>query len=562
MFRSRFQFTSVCLGLAIFHAGGLFAQQRAPTNNDLPRDEEHPDASETTSKPNLPAGTTFDDASDILFGTGHAPVSPGAPTIEELRRLLPAEPGASPPSAIPAPLTQADGRLAELARKVAPAVVSLRVWDGLGNELARGSGCFINSRGAILTDMQLVHPEFASRIEYITVSTGTGTPHRITGYHTRDLDTGLTVLQSDAASSSSLPFRREFDFLKERQVSIVAIHGERDLSLADAVVKADESRSGSGWLNLRGKDSPGEPGSPVIDSEGRVVALVSMRVPQGEWFNFGIRLDAVAASLAPDAEALPLPLARLAQGDRRPLAQDPRFLQAFRTLAEGNALPATSQFVILLKSHPRSAELWALLGLAFAKSGAKEEALNCNRKAVALDPRVGQYWYQLAVSHLADSAGKPNPAAREALEKTVEQRPADKLAWLLLAEQQLLSENYSAAEKALSEVAKLEPDLARASFLLGYTKGRQRDYTAAEEAMLRCVQLDRKHTRAWFYLALLYTKQKRFPQAVAAYETIVDVDPVHPSAWRNLALLHRKLGRETAATRAFERHQRSGAARR
>lgn len=506
------------------------------------------------SEPELPA----DQTTDVLFGGGALVDSAGAPTAVELQGMDPSQSLSVPPLTASAPDSAQSRQLVELARKVAPAVVSLRAWDGSGNELARGSGWFVDSRGRIATDMQLVHPDFAGRIEYITASTGSGTAHRVTGYWTQDLETGITLLQSDATSAPSLPLRTGADFSEEKPVSVVALHEERDLSLADAVAQTDETRAGEGWLNVRGQDSPGEPGSPLIDASGRVVAMVSMRVPQGKWFNFATRVEKLSDLLQQKADGAPLPLAALARRTNPSVAQDSRFLRAFQLLADGDALRATPRLLTLLKSHPRSAEVWALLGLAYAKLGAKEEALNCNRKAVALDSRVGQYWYQLAISYLSGSGAKPNPAAREALDKAVEQRPGDRIAWLLLAEQEILRADYLSAEKALAEVAKLEPDYAPASFLLGYAKGRQGDYAAAEEAMRRCLQLNRKHPRASFYLALLYTKQKRFAEAVKAYEETVRIEPKHPSAWRNLALLQRKLGHDTAAGVAFQRHQRLG----
>lgn len=451
-------------------------------------------------------------------------------------------------------------RLLAVARKVAPAVVFLRTWDGHGNELASGCGFFLNERGMILTDIQLVHPEFADEIEYISVGTGRGAYHRITGFWTQDAKSGLTVLQSDATDTPYLVCQTGGDFTVEQPVSIVALQPDRGLSLADATVKADATKVGDGWLNLRGEDSPGEPGSPVIDAEGRIIAVVSMRVPQGKWFNFGLRVDPVVEVLEKiPMAAVPMPLARLARTSQ-PIAQDERFLDAFRALYAGQTARGISQLFLLLKTYPRSAEIWALLSLAYARLGAQEEALNCSRKAVALDPRVGQFWQQLALSQVRDSQGKPNQAALEALARTVEEQPADKMAWLLLAEQQLLAGQYPAAEKALIEVIKLESDYAPAAYLLGYTKARQGDLAAAENALLRCLKLDSRHVRARFYLALLYAKQGRIAEAARAYQHIVEIQPTHPSAWRNLALMERKLGHDTAAQQAITRHLQLGQA--
>ncbi len=513
-----------------------------------------PPATGGSALPALPEEPGFDSAVDALFGGKKIADEPGVPTPEELQHLIYPDGVArlTPPSK-PEPPEE----LISLGRKVAPAVLSLKAWDAHGNELARGCGFFIDARGAILTDMQVIHPDFAAQVEYISVSTGTGSPHRVTGYWSQDLETGLTVLQSDATNSPFLTLKPGVDFTQEQPVGIVALN-ERGLSLADATVRADQTQAGAGWLNLRGEDSPGEPGSPVLNKEGRVVAMVSMRVAQGKWFSFGIRTDAIVGAMKAFAAA-PQPLARLARGIARPIGEDPRFIEAFQLVYDGSFIRGTSRLLVLLKTYPRSAEVWGLMGLACAKRGAREDAIACNRKAVALNPSVAQFWYQLAVAQL-DGRATPNAAAREALEKTVEQRPADELAWMLLAEQQVLAEKYPEAEKSLIEVMKLEPDFTPASFLYGYAKGRQHDYAGAEAAMRRCVQLDRKHTRAWFYLALLFSKQERYDEAVRAYEEVVRLQPDHPSGWRNLALLYRKLHRDTAAQAAFAQHQRLGLA--
>jgi tetratricopeptide (TPR) repeat protein len=494
-----------------------------------------------SDSPSVHQNTLFDQAKQVSPQWGPAPSLADPPSLSD-SEVGPKDRDAA--SAKP---------LLEMARKVAPAVVSLRSWDAHGNELARGCGAFIGDGGVILTDMAVVHPNFAERIEYVSVATGSGKVYRIEGYWTLDPATGLTVLQSDARDVPFVLMQPAVNLSQEKEVSIVALHEEHGLTLADAILKTDESAVGSGWLTLRGDDSPGEPGSPVFDIEGKIVAIVSMRVPQGKWFNFGVRVDAVAKVLEKVKGERPARLADIASVRFPPVQQDQRFIDAFRALSEGSTKRATSQLVKLLKPYPRSAELWALLGLCFSKLGAKEEALSCNRRAVALDPTIGQAWLQLAVNQVGPVA---DPGAREALEIAVMESPADRVSWMLLAEQQILDKQFVPAERSLVEVLKIEPDYPPASYLLGYAKVQQKDYAAAQAALERCVQLDRKHVQGWFYLGLLHAKRGRYTDAISAYRRVVEIQPEHPNAWRNLALMYRRLGHEADAMNAFQRHQR------
>jgi tetratricopeptide (TPR) repeat protein len=490
---------------------------------------------------------------------------PGAPedapelVTPELRQMIDAaleEPlmGAAPDARPPA--QPIDPKLLALATQTAGRVVGLRVWDGYGEELARGCGCFVTARGDVLTDLSLVRPSHARRIEYITVLTGSGERHRVTGFRWQDERSGLAILTTDATDTPFLTLQTRSDFSRQRPVRILALHEQRGVILADAVAFADASRSGEGWLNLRGDDSPGEPGSPVIDDRGEAVGLVALRVPARQWVNFGISLAAVAGDIEAALKLPERPLARLDATSGQRLANDERFLTAFQNLHAGRISTAVTQLLRLRQIYPRSAEVWALLGLACAKAGAAEEAHNCNRKAVALDPEVGQYWYQLGFDHGTLTDASQRSAAIEALHRTVEQRPTDVPAWLMLAERQVVEGQFRNAEKSLLQLIKLRPQFAHALYLLSYTRGKLGDYSGAELAIRECLRQDKKSARAWFYLGLLLTKEKRFPEAVEALRATVEVAPQHPHAWLNLAVLQRRMGRITDAALAHAQHQR------
>jgi tetratricopeptide (TPR) repeat protein len=490
---------------------------------------------------------------------------PGAPeaapelVTPELRQMIDEaleEPLMGDPPEPRPPAQPVDPKLLALATQTAGRVVGLRVWDGFGEELARGCGCFISASGDVLTDLSLVRPSHARRIEYITVLTGSGDRHRITGFRWQDERSGLAILTTDATDTPFLTLQTRSDFSRQRPVRILALHEERGVILADAFAQADASRSGEGWLNLRGDDSPGEPGSPVIDDQGEAVGMVALRVPSRQWVNFGVSLAAVAGDIASALKLPERPLARLATSSGNRIASDERFLTAFQNLYAGGISTAISQLLRLRQSYPRSAEVWALLGLACARAGAAEEARNCNRKAVALDPSVGQYWYQLGFDHSTLADAQDRSAAIEALQHTIEQRPTDVPAWLLLAERQVVEGHFREAEKSLLQIIKLRPQFAHALYLLSYTRGKLGDYSGAELAVKESLRLDRKSARAWFYLGLLLTKEKRFAEAVEALRETVAVAPQHPHAWLNLAVLQRRMGRITDAALAHAQHQR------
>lgn len=454
----------------------------------------------------------------------------------------------------PTPEERANERLVGIARKVAPAVLALRAWDEYGEELTAGCGFFISEDGLIMTDVQLVHPELADQIQYITARTGAGKTYRISGFWFADTANGFVVLQADARRTPHLPLKDVRNFPDLMEVAVLSLAEEKGLTLADARLSVDPFLSGQGWLRLTGNDSPGVPGSPVLNAQGEVIAIVALQVPEEKWLNFGLP----APDFAEVYDVLPVepqPLSELASY-RYNLANDSRFVAAVENLLARQYTMATRRLLRVVERYPRSAEAWGVLGLACSKMGATDEAINCHRRALAIDPDESQVWYQLSVNYLETENRDlaTLKAAQAALQKTVDDRPADKLAWLLLAETWLRLQDYESAAEALSWIIRLEPDLPRIYYLLAVARGQLGEIDAAFEAVEQSLALNKNNPKAWFYLGLIHDSRKDFAEAARAYQETVDREPEHPRAWMNLAHALRRAGDMNPARRALRRH--------
>lgn len=497
----------------------------------------------------------------LLHFTGNPDPMAGSLAADLLPPLLPPPPAEDTPATPAPPPSAEEQRLMALGQKVAASVVGLRVWDALGVQLASGIGSYVTTDGILLTDAGLLHPEIAAKADYITLVNADGTSSRVAGFYLADQATGVALLQSEDHGTTPLELAPGTDFTQERPAHILAISEKRGLVLAEARVQADPAITALGWLNVRGDDSSGAAGSPVLDAEGRATAIIGMVVPLQEWKNYALPAD--AAALALRQKRAPLrPLSELPRAPGlRQVVQDPAFVSAFQTLEQKRFELALRQLVQLARKYPRSAECWALLGLAATHLGAAPEAVNCQRKAVALDPKAGLYWHQLAFAKLRDSpAASTSSEDREALLQAVEQRPEDALAWLLLASHHARAGALDRAAQALRRVTILAPGYAQAHYLQAYVRGRQGDYAGAQSAIQRSLQLDPKHAEAWYYQGLLHEKNGDPAAAAQAWRATVRLRPQHPQAWLNLAHAHKKAGHATEARQAILEHQKVRAA--
>lgn len=538
---------------ALVAAGLCHAQQ----DNDTP-------ALPLPENPGLPPALQ-DSPNPLLFFDPQAPPpAAGEMSTADENALPPLSlwmPGETPPPepAEPEP-TPAQRELIALARRVAGSVVSLRVWDEFGGLLTAGVGCFVSGDGLILTDASLLHPEIAGRIDYITTTAADGTNHRITGYYTCDLQTGVALLQGDGPPPPALPLRTGHDFSQPSPCRVVALSEKRGLLIADATVAFDDTLAGQGWLTLRGEDSPGGVGSPVLAADGAVIGVVAMKTPLKSWMNFALPCDQAAYETGKKRPPLK-PLSQLPQTPRLDqVARDPLFLTAFSQVQTRAMSAATRSLLRLTKRYPRSAECWALLGLSAGYLGATPDALGCQRRALALDPQAGLHWHQMAMAQIRTRAAGGTETSSEAeeyeaLAQAVERSPNDRVSWLLLATHHLKSGRLREADDCLRRLTFLAPSYAQGYYLLASVKARLSDPTAAAEAIARCLEINDSQPNAWFFQGLIHDKLGDPKKAAESYRKATRLQPDHPHAWKSLAYALKKQGRQTEAAQAYRQHR-------
>jgi tetratricopeptide (TPR) repeat protein len=472
-------------------------------------------------------------------------------------------PPLAPPTSPDKPLTPDELKLLALGEKVVASIVSIRVWDEFGGQLAHGVGSFVSDDGVVLTDVGLVLPELAGKIDRITLTSADGTNQPVKGYYIADTTTGVTLLQAENGTSKPLRFKTNLDLASEVPCHVVAVSEKRGLVIAGARIQKEASITSLGWHPVRGDESPGAVGSPVLDESGDIMAIVGMRVPLKSWMNFALKADQAAFEVRRKRQPLQ-PLENLPKAPTLvSVARSTEFLDAFQTLQAKRVETALPKLISLTSKYPRSAECWALLGLAASYLGGASEAVNCQRKAVSLDPKAGLYWHQLAFARLREKPGGmlDSTEDREALELATQQRPDDKLAWFLLASRHVRDGNLGQAEEALNRVILLAPDFAQGHYLMAYVRGRLRDYDGAEQHVRRALHLNSRYPEAWYYQGLLFDKRSQWNEAVRAYQATVRLRPSHPQAWLNLAHTLKKAGRSTEAREAFLKHQQMASAR-
>jgi hypothetical protein len=182
--------------------------------------------------------------------------------------------------------------LPELIKTVKAGVVTIETKDTRGNPLSQGSG-FVIEGGRIVTNDHVIGG-MASGV----VITADGKPLEIVEVvlHNRVFD--LAVLRVDAMKHTLHPLPL-CDESPEVGAEVVVVGTPKGLSLSvsTGIVSAVRDQAGDGHLQFTAPVSPGSSGGPVLDRNGRVVAVVVGSVRGGQSLNLGAPTSALVTAL-------------------------------------------------------------------------------------------------------------------------------------------------------------------------------------------------------------------------------------------------------------------------
>lgn len=188
-----------------------------------------------------------------------------------------------------------------LAAKLRPSIVVITYAGRDGTEQGLGTGFVIDKSGLIATNLHVI-----GEARPISVQTADGKSLAVKSIHASDRALDLAILQVDATELPPLPLADEKPDVGESIVVMGNPHGLKH-SVVSGVLSGLREIDGRNMLQLAVPVEPGNSGGPVVDMQGRVLGVVTMKSAVTENLGF-----AVAAS---DLQSLitkpnPVPLDR------------------------------------------------------------------------------------------------------------------------------------------------------------------------------------------------------------------------------------------------------------
>jgi TolA-binding protein len=318
--------------------------------------------------------------------------------------------------------------LPQLIKRVKPSVVAIATFDAEGKMLTTGSGFFLHD-GQVVTNIHVI--EGATRVE---VKTFESKPHvyEVAGILGLDEEGDLALLQVTVPADRVRPLEIGATLPDEgERIFVIGNPLRLEGSVADGIVSAIREVPNLGSVvQITAPISPGNSGSPLFNSKGQVVGVVTVKVANAQNIN-------------------------LALSSRRLQTLQPGKLESFADFTSSHT-----------QVHPGPAALdewWYRNGLNAMWLGNYDTALDAFERAVGQNPDRAETWIQ--VGYCRVKQGK-NDEAVKAYKQALKLQPNSCEAYNKLGDAYYYASNYQAAIAAYRRAAQLRPEVGESYYNL------------------------------------------------------------------------------------------------
>ncbi|MDQ2868501.1 MAG: trypsin-like peptidase domain-containing protein [Verrucomicrobiota bacterium] len=340
--------------------------------------------------------------------------------------------------------------VAKVAADARPAVVFITVTDKAG-KTKYGTGFFVAADGKLVTNAHVLDGAVTAEVKLENSAS-----YRIVGILKAAVNKDLVIAKAEA---KGVPFLRvATGDLPQPGTRIVVVGSPLGFegTVSEGIVSGQRSlKRGDDWLQITAAISRGSSGSPVINSEGKVVGVATFIIEKGQSVNFA-RPAAYAAELlsqiADNTE--PAPLWTLAPDEAHVVLNDPDFIEAEKALQNSDPAGALKRLNKLQSNYAENATYLLELALVYDHLGLLDDAVKTYQHALKIDPTNGLGWTNLSLVYvkMASKYEEANNAALQAVKQAPDFAPA----WEVLAYTYRQLGKASESADAVARAAKLK----------------------------------------------------------------------------------------------------------
>ena len=328
------------------------------------------------------------------------------------------------------------------------AVVTILISDKDGNKIGTATGFIIDPKGIIVTNNHVISVWAEDPDNRLLVKLENGSYYPMDKLLATDEDNDLAIF---SVAGNDLPTVKVINSEPKQGESVIVIGNPLglEMTVSDGIVSS--LRDNGGLIQITAPVSPGSSGSPVFNSRGDVIGVVSFLYKGGQNLNFAISSSRIEKLLreyktrkktgkltASDWFLNGIEAFRASEWDEaieafnNAIEQASNFVGAY--IARGvayhyskNDQQAINDYTTAIKLNPSEADAYYNRGLSYSAIKDYQQAINDYTKAIELDPSFAESYYNRGITYtnLGDFQHAVNDYT-----KTLELRPNDDVAYL------------------------------------------------------------------------------------------------------------------------------------
>ena len=356
------------------------------------------------------------------------------------------------------------GDIPSIVEKTKPAVVEILTFDQQNKPLKTGTGFFVSSDGALLTNFHVI-----SGASSILAKTPTGAVYFLKNVVAGSESDDVAKLQFLATDVPYLTLGSSLKTVEGQHVLVIGNPEGLEGTVSDGIISA--FRSGRSMIQITAPISPGSSGSPVLDETGQVIGMATLVSKEGQNLNFAISAEAIKEAIQSDAKpsvaiASPTPTDSPSVDSQDANARAELYFSL--ALSQGDAKrykDAIDDYTEAIRAKPDSAGAYGNRGWCYAQLGLFEKAIMDLSEAIRLKSNNADFYYSRGTAYF-DLKQYEN--AISDYTEVIRLKPDYAEAYSGLGSAYLRLKQYERAIADFTEAIRLKPDFGAAYYNRGW----------------------------------------------------------------------------------------------
>jgi cytochrome c-type biogenesis protein CcmH/NrfG len=399
--------------------------------------------------------------------------------------------------------------------QVSPSVVVIDILDANGKAVGQGSGAVIGV-GQVITNCHVAQKGESLKVRQL------GKTFKATLQYA-DTDRDLCQLSVLDLQVPPVVLGTASNLRVGQRVYAIGAPKGLELTLSEGLISSLRPYEGSQYIQTSAAISPGSSGGGLFDDQGRLVGITTFQFIEGQNLNFALPVDWIG-ELPKRMQAAPVAAKKggLDWLSRVILLERKQDWPALLTLSQ--------QWV---KSAPKSADAWRVLGSAYSYLKQYDDAIHAYREALRIQPDGFIAWNLLGSAY---NFLKQYDQAIQSYREALRIQPEDFSAWHNLGNAYDSLKQYDKAIQAYRQALRIQP-LFDTWYSLGGAYASLKQLDQAAQAYQEALRVQSEHANAWYSLGIVYFLQNQRDKMREIHQILRKLDPALAEEYFNAFIL-------------------------